>query len=65
MKKIFALALILTMVFCCAACGSGGDKDLLAEIKEQGFAPNPTSPPMSSLTPPSPGMSSMWVWILK
>ena len=33
MKKFFALALILTMVFSCAACGSGGEKDLLTEIK--------------------------------
>ena len=44
MKKIFALALILTMVFCCAACGSGGDKDLLAEIKEQGYIELCTEP---------------------
>ncbi len=44
MKKIFALALILTMVFCCAACGSSGDKDLLAEIKEQGYIELCTEP---------------------
>ena len=44
MKKILALALILCMVLCCAACGSGGDKDLLAEIKEQGYIELCTEP---------------------
>ena len=44
MKKFFALALILTMVFSCAACGSGGEKDLLTEIKEQGYIELCTEP---------------------
>lgn len=45
MKKIFALIMILTMVFCCAACGGGGgDKDLLSEIKEQGYIELCTEP---------------------
>ncbi len=44
MKKIFALALILLMVLSCAACGSSGDKDLLAEIKEQGYIELCTEP---------------------
>ena len=44
MKKILALALILLVVLSCAACGSGGEKDLLTEIKEQGYIELCTEP---------------------
>lgn len=45
MKKIVALALVLTMVFALAACGSKSEpKDRLAKIKEQGYIEMVTEP---------------------
>ena len=44
MKKILALALILLVALSCAACGSSGEKDLLTEIKEQGYIELCTEP---------------------
>lgn len=44
-KKIVALALVLTMVFALAACGSKSEpKDRLAKIKEQGYIEMVTEP---------------------
>ena len=44
-KKIVALALVLTMVFALAACGSKSEpKDRLAKIKDQGYIEMVTEP---------------------
>lgn len=44
MKKIIALVMALTMIFALCACGGGESKDLLEEIKEQGYIEVTTEP---------------------